>query len=93
MDTWDTMSRKEEREQQRQEFVKEKGIIYLENVSKTYSAGVAAVSDVNLSIKQGEFVFIVGENGAGKSTLFKLLLRELKATEGSVYVMGPVFQG
>ena len=88
MDTWDTMSRKEEREQQRQEFVKEKGIIYLENVSKTYSAGVAAVSDVNLSIKQGEFVFIVGENGAGKSTLFKLLLRELKATEGSVYVMG-----
>ena len=82
------MSKKEERERERQEFIEEKGIIYLENVSKTYSAGVAAVSDVNLSIKKGEFVFVVGENGAGKSTLFKLLLRELKASEGSVYVMG-----
>ncbi len=82
------MSKREEREKQRQEFIEEKGIIYLENVSKTYSAGVAAVSNMNLSIKPGEFVFIVGENGAGKSTLFKLLMRELKATEGGVYVMG-----
>lgn len=82
------MGRKEELEKERQEFVEEKGIICLENVSKSYSAGIAAVSDVNLNIKRGEFVFVVGENGAGKSTLFRLLLRELKATEGGVYVLG-----
>ncbi len=82
------MSKKEERLKAQQEFIDEKGIIYLENVSKTYSAGVAAVDNVNLSVKRGEFVFVVGENGAGKSTLFKLLLRELTATEGKVYVMG-----
>ena len=43
---------------------------------------------VTLSIKKGEFVFIVGDNGSGKSTLIRLLLRELTATEGDVYVMG-----
>ena len=82
------MSKKEERLKAQQQFIEEKGIICFENVSKTFSAGVAAVDDVNLSIKRGEFVFIVGENGAGKSTLFKLMMRELKASEGHVYVMG-----
>lgn len=82
------MISKEERKRQREEFIEEKGIIYLENVSKSYSAGVAAVDNMNLSIKRGEFVFIVGENGSGKSTLLKLLLRELKANKGKVYVLG-----
>ena len=82
------MSKKEERLKAQQEFIDEKGIICFENVSKSYSAGVAAVDNVNLSIKRGEFVFIVGENGAGKSTLFRMILRELKASEGNVYVMG-----
>ncbi|MBO4292524.1 MAG: cell division ATP-binding protein FtsE [Lachnospiraceae bacterium] len=63
-------------------------MIHLENVSKSYTTGVAAVDNISLSIKPGEFVFIVGENGSGKSTLIKLLLRELKATSGNVCVMG-----
>ena len=49
---------------------------------------MAALENVSLKIYPGEFVFIVGENGSGKSTLIKLLLRELKATSGDVYVLG-----
>ena len=62
--------------------------IYLDDVSKTFSDGVPALSNINLKVRQGEFVFIVGVSGAGKSTLIKLLLRELKADSGTVYVNG-----
>lgn len=84
------MGKKEERKERIQKFIEEKGVICLENVSASYHSGqnIPAVSNINLSIKPGEFVFIVGENGSGKSTLLKLLLRELKATGGNVYVMG-----
>ena len=63
-------------------------IICLEKVSKTYSEGVPALNNVNVSINKGEFVFIVGDSGSGKSTLIKLLLRELLPTSGKIYVNG-----
>ena len=63
-------------------------IISLEGVSKSYIKGVPALNDVNIQIKRGEFVFIVGDSGSGKSTLIRLLLRELKPTEGSIMVNG-----
>lgn len=72
----------------REEMIEQNGIIYLENVSKSYSSGTPALNGVTLSIHRGEFVFIVGDSGSGKSTLIKLLLRELTATGGNVYVMG-----
>ena len=63
-------------------------IIVLEDVSKAYATGAPALNGVNLTIKQGEFVFIVGDSGSGKSTLIKLLLRELLPTTGDIYVNG-----
>ena len=65
-------------------------MIKIEKVSKSYSEGLATLEDVNLTIEDGEFVFIVGESGSGKSTLIKLLLREIKPTEGNITVNGNI---
>ena len=82
------MTRREQKRKQLEQMIEEKGIIYLENVSKVYSAGAPALNGITLHIGKGEFVFIVGDSGSGKSTLIKLLLRELTATSGKVWVMG-----
>lgn len=63
-------------------------MIKLVNISKVYDNGVKALKNVNLEIKKGEFVFLVGSSGAGKSTLLKLLLKEEEPTEGSIYLNG-----
>lgn len=63
-------------------------LIKLDQVSKTYPSGVEALKNVNLSIRKGEFVFIVGSSGSGKSSLIKLLLKELEPTSGHVIVNG-----
>ncbi len=63
-------------------------IITLVNVTKSYTKGAPALNGVNLHIRKGEFVFIVGDSGSGKSTLIKMLLRELVPTEGEINVLG-----
>lgn len=82
------MANKVMQRRRREQMIEENGVIYLDNVSKSYSTGSPALNGISLSIGRGEFVFIVGDSGSGKSTLIKLLLRELTATSGNVYVLG-----
>ena len=63
-------------------------IISMTNVTKSYATGAPALNGIDLHIKPGEFVFIVGDSGSGKSTMIKLLLRELVPTSGEISVMG-----
>ena len=61
-------------------------MIQLENVSKSYKNGVHALRNINLTIEDGEFVYIIGPTGSGKSTLIKLLDGEEIPDEGDVIV-------
>lgn len=63
-------------------------MISTENVSFHYTAGSNVLQNVNLQIKDGEFIAIMGENGAGKTTLVKMFNGLLKPTEGAVLVDG-----
>lgn len=63
-------------------------MIQFDNVSKTYENGTHALYNLNLTIEDGEFAFIVGPSGSGKSTIIKLLMKEEDATEGKILVNG-----
>ena len=59
-------------------------MIYFDKVSKSYPDGTGALEGVTFSVKEGEFLSIVGHSGAGKTTLMKVILGEIKPTSGSV---------
>jgi len=63
-------------------------MLKLEDVFKTYENGTKALKGVNLTIEDGEFVFIVGPSGSGKSTIIKMLTAEVRPTSGKVSVNG-----
>lgn len=66
--------------------------IKLEHINYIYSAGTAyekhALKDVNLEIRDGEFVGVIGHTGSGKSTLIQHLNGLLKASSGELYFNG-----
>lgn len=61
-------------------------VIALENVYFSYGREYI-LEDVNMKVKPGEYVGIIGTNGAGKSTLIKIMLGELNVNEGKVFLM------
>jgi len=65
-------------------------MIFFEHVSKVFKNGWTALYDVNLRIKEGEFVFLVGPTGAGKTTLLKLIYRGEEVSAGKLNVLNYV---
>lgn len=67
-----------------------KPYVEFKDVSVSYRKQSEAVAKINLTIDEGEFVFLVGKTGAGKSTLLKLISREISPQSGTVVIDGKV---
>lgn len=61
-------------------------MIQINKVSKAFGTGTLGLSEVTVEIEKGEFVFLVGPTGSGKTTLFRLLIREMLPTKGSIII-------
>jgi putative tryptophan/tyrosine transport system ATP-binding protein len=67
-------------------------VIYLNHISKVFNSGkqneVQALSDVDITIFDGQFVVVVGSNGSGKSTLLNVIAGSIMPSKGSVSING-----
>jgi len=67
-------------------------MLKLENVSKTFNPGTVnekkALENINLDVKDGDFITMLGSNGAGKSTLFNAVAGEFETDQGRIILDG-----
>jgi len=63
-------------------------VIEFRGVSMVYEGGDIALDRVTFSIERGEFLFLVGHTGSGKSTVMRLLIKEVDASVGTIWVAG-----
>jgi zinc transport system ATP-binding protein len=63
-------------------------IVEIDNVAFAYQVGETVLHDVNLDIRQGDFIAMIGPNGGGKTTLLKLILGLLRPDRGVIRVLG-----
>lgn len=66
----------------------EEPLIDIRDVSKVYDSGTVGLKNINLTIKKGEFVVVVGLSGAGKSTLLRTINRMHDVTDGDILIEG-----
>jgi len=63
-------------------------MIHFYHVTKRFDRYTTALHDITFQVDKGEFVFLTGASGAGKSTLLKLILRQIRPTDGQIVVNG-----
>jgi len=63
-------------------------MVTLSGVSKTYSGTAKVLDQINLDLRKGDFIYVVGGSGAGKSSLLRMLATEEAPSEGSVSLFG-----
>ena len=62
-------------------------MVHMKNVRKVYeSSNTLALDGIDLTIEDGEFVFLVGPSGSGKTTIMKLITGEIRPTSGEIIV-------
>ncbi|KIE43883.1 ABC transporter ATP-binding protein [Geobacter anodireducens] len=65
-------------------------MIELKNVSMVFNPGTVnenqAISNINLKVREGDFITVIGSNGAGKSTLFNLIAGTITPSSGSIFL-------
>lgn len=61
-------------------------MIQFQGVSKVYPNGATALTNINMFIDKGEFVFLVGPSGAGKTTLINMIIRRILPSQGVIYI-------
>ena len=63
-------------------------MLEIRNLTKVYEGGVLALDDVSLTVRDGEFLVIIGLSGSGKSTLMRCINRLVEPTSGQVLYNG-----
>jgi cell division transport system ATP-binding protein len=70
----------------------ENNVIEIKNLS-VYQGSNLVLNNVNVSVKKGEFLYLIGKTGSGKSSLLKMLYAEIPVKSGSIAIAGSELKG